>query len=530
MTSGYFSDSIDDTFAYTSWAWQFIEALKEGIIYPRWTPLSFLGFGSPTFILYSPFAFYLVAFLNTCTDSLIVAMNIAKFISFFISALGLFFFVKEFYSVKVALLTASFYLILPFHIFGVYKSGAFISTVSLVWFSPILLFVHRFIDRKEYKYIIYAGICYGFLILTHLVNTYMFTFVLIAFVIYLSMVKRAPKNIIIIPLIITIGIFISAAYIFPLVSEKQFINFRAFIGESGSFHYANYFILPNLTDKLPSYLFWPVYYNTFVSYVLFFSFFLLFILFQILKMNKLEEMENANRINKFFFGTALFSLFLLFGISSFIWDNIPYLKYMQFPVRWLNITAFCAVFLSATIFFLINPFHKEKKRYNFLIYILFFICILLDYQIISSAHIFKEKDILPVKTVNWTMEHLPVNVNVENIVKNADYKVKIVDSEGEGDFKIRAWKSAERIIESRANQTLTLRIRTFNFPGWTAYIDNMQTEIRTKKDIGDMLIDIPSGEHILRLRFVDTPIRYYSKLISLFSFFLMAFLVMTKKK
>lgn len=59
LSTDYFSATEDDTFAYTSWAIQFIDALKEGIIYPRWIPLNFWRYGSPTFIFYPPLSYYL---------------------------------------------------------------------------------------------------------------------------------------------------------------------------------------------------------------------------------------------------------------------------------------------------------------------------------------------------------------------------------------------------------------------------------------------------------------------------------------
>jgi uncharacterized membrane protein len=92
----YFSCIIEDSYTYTSWAWQFIQALKEGVIYPRWLPLNFWGYGSPTFILYPPLAFYLVAFFNVFTHSLIAAMNITKLAALVFSGVGMFFLVKEF--------------------------------------------------------------------------------------------------------------------------------------------------------------------------------------------------------------------------------------------------------------------------------------------------------------------------------------------------------------------------------------------------------------------------------------------------
>jgi uncharacterized membrane protein YfhO len=134
---------------------------------------------------------------------------------------------------------------------------------------------------------------------------------------------------------------------------------------------------------------------------------------------------------------------------------------------------------------------------------------------------------MPVKPVNWTNE-LPIWVNQEKIDKSEDIKQAVAIQKGEGTAEVVAQKSAERVIAITAEEPLTVRIRTFNFPGWKAYVDNRQVAIKTEKDTGAMLIDIPEGKQALTLKFEDTPIRYYSKLISSVSFFIMMiFLVLT---
>ena len=179
LTPGYFSIIVNDVYTYTSWAWQFNEALKEGIIYPRWLPLDFWEYGGPIFILYPPLAYYLTAFFNIFTASIISAMNITKFTALFLSTAGMFFLVKEFYSEKIALLTALFYLIFPYTIFQFYLVGTFASTVSIMWLPPILLFTYRYLERNQVNYMILAGICFAGLILTHLINAYMFSFIVV---------------------------------------------------------------------------------------------------------------------------------------------------------------------------------------------------------------------------------------------------------------------------------------------------------------------------------------------------------------
>lgn len=45
-----------------------------------------------------------------------------------------------------------------------------------------------------------------------------------------------------------------------------------------------------------------------------------------------------------------------------------------------------------------------------------------------------------------------------------------------------------------------------------------------------MLLDIPRGNHMLELKFEDTPVRRYGKIISLVSIVIFAYLILREKK
>ena len=187
-------------------------------------------------------------------------------------------------------------------------------------------------------------------------------------------------------------------------------------------------------------------------------------------------------------------------------------------------TTYAVVFLSAVIFPLPDTFYKAKIRHICFIALLFLSCLLLDYKYISSAVILNRQELIPVKAVNWFSYHVPVGVDIDRLDKNDDLRERAIAVEGEGKADVAAWRSAERVIEISAQTPLTLRIRTFNFPGWKAYIDDAQAEIKIEEGTRAMLVDIPEGNHTLVLRFEDTPIRYYSKIISLGSLFVIAFI------
>jgi uncharacterized membrane protein len=525
MSQGYFSCVIQDTVEHTGWAWQFFEALKEGTIYPRWMPLKFWGYGSPIFVLYPPLAYYFVALVSLFTGSVITAMNITKSLSLFICGTGMFFLVKEFYSKKIALLSASFYMVLPYTVFQLYFIGTFASTISYVWFAPIILFTYRYMKNRQHRHILYAGLCYGGLILTHLVYAYMFSYVIITFIVYMSISEKRLRDITIVPFIVIIGILISSAYVLPLVYEKQFMQLEAITKEG--FNFAKFFILPNLTDRFPTGSVWPVYYDTYLLHALFFITLTVIFSFQIVRYRYSLNMKHERVLAMFFIIVAAASIFLLFGISTYIWKTFPYFKYISFPYRWLSIAAFAIAFLSAPVFRILERINKTKRRNIILILSLFVICLLLDYKYISSATFFSENELIPVRAANWvTTEYLPKWVSIDKIHKDDNFQLKRVETSGEGDIKIVTWESSERDIEITARAPLTVKIRTFYFPGWESYSNGVKTDIGIEEGTGAMLVKIPQGSYMLSLRFKDTPVRYYAKIISLIAFFIIVFITL----
>jgi hypothetical protein len=439
-------------------------------------------------------------------------MNITKFLALFFCGVGMFFLVREFYPEKIALLTSSFYIVFPYNIFQFYFVGTFASTVSFVWFSPIILFTYRYLRDRQYKDALYAGLCYGGLILTHIINAYMFTFVLVALICYMSIAKKAYINIVSIFFITAIGFLVSAAYIVPVLFEKQFFTLSGYISYGYNFSY--YFLLPNMTSKLPQDSLWPEYYDTIIFFIILFAILIFMSLSRMIKIRHMKIIEGSLSMNKFVFCVALWSLFLLLGISTFIWENVPYFRYIQFPYRWLNITTFAVVFLSAIIFFTQDSHSKIKTKRSLFIVLLFLTCLILDYRYINTAHIFTKEFLTPVRPINWINE-LPVWVDQDKIDKNEDMKQAVIIQEGKGRVEVVTWKSAERSIDVTAQTPLRLRMRTFYFPGWKAYIDHVQTDIEIEKNIGAILVDMPKGRHTLLVKFEDTPVRFYAKLVSL---------------
>src|SRR5438552_9579789 len=117
FTSPHFSSCvIDVSILQMCWVRQFAQVLGEGVWLPRWLPDANGGYGSPTFIFYSPLVYYVTALFYWVTGSVVLSMKLARFLGLFLSGLAMFTYSEALTSRKLALLVSLVYLVIPFHV------------------------------------------------------------------------------------------------------------------------------------------------------------------------------------------------------------------------------------------------------------------------------------------------------------------------------------------------------------------------------------------------------------------------------
>lgn len=526
---GYYCILLNDSITYTRWAHQFAQALSEGLLYPRWMPDEFWNYGSPTFILYSPLCFYLVALFKVFTGSIIQAMNYVKLLSLVVQGIGMYFLVKELYSRKTAFHTAAFYILFPYNLLQIYAFGPFAGNASWMWFSPIFLCLYRFFNRKQNRYLIYAGICYGGLLLTHLLTAYMFSFVMGFFVLLMSVRQGRLRGTLALPATVTIGLLISAAYVLPLIFERKFLQLNAFISDGPGYVYSNFFFLPDMTSKMPPNLFWPTYYPLLLTHASAIVAAVVFCSLLMLRYGREQGLHKVGEVNCILLLIFSVTIFFMVGLSAPVWEFVPFFKYIQFPARWLSQTIFVGTVVAAFGF---NSYADSPYPHRVIKYVLpliFLTLVFIDAGYIRKVAPLSQDQLSHVRPV-WPEEHLPLGVNLQALEKEAPH-AEAVTVEGAGKAEVVSWKSATREIKVAAVNPVTVKVRTLNFPGWVAYIDGKESETATVAGSKAIAVKIPSGQHRLKLVFSDTPVRRYGKLISLCSILLaFAFVVVSGSK
>jgi hypothetical protein len=465
----------------------------EGVLYPRWVDTPF-GYGSPTFIFYAPLSFYVIGIINILTNSLGISIKIAIYLSFFLSGLSMYFFARKLNGERAGLVSGVLYQLLPYHIFNLFCRGVVPELFAFIWFPLILLFLHKvFTDRKSSS-IVFLSFAYAGLIMTHLVSAFMFTFVMIGYALYLSLIEK-KKGMLKLLCAIALGLGLSSIYLIPVIFERGFVHIELI----KVFDYKDSFLF--IKNNLVKREFYPIIHGIVTLEIAFlmFSFFLI--------KRKLIKANNA-----FFILLLFISLFLTTPLSQLIWRYVPEFSNLQFPWRWLTFSGLSVSIISGM---LISNFKGEvQKSTGIFLLILLVISIFIMFQV----SFFKKGEIEQWRThpgIFSPFEYRPVWLKNPGRVLLPVENVTLI--KGEGSVSILEWKSNQRVLSTNSESDVRLKLSTFYYPGWKTKIDNKQSSIMVDGDSGSIIVEVPEGKHKVELIFEDTSERYYAKIISIIS-------------
>ena len=508
---------------------QFDRSIHEGFFYPRWVPDFNNGYGSPSFVFYSPLGYYLVSAVRLFTPSLTIAMIAAIWLGFFLSGVTMFVTTNKMFGGAGSVLPAVIYQILPFHLWDIYIRGTLAEFFAFIWFPLIILFMQKTIESRNKMAIVGLSLSYAGLILTHLVSGFIFSLVIAACFIYSYFRLRDKKPLIRTLCSLGLGLGLSAVYLLPVVFERKFVQIEYIVTCPVGNYKKNFLFTWDKVQTVLRNFYLPVHIGVLLEVALF--------IFVVLLMRKNKErLSNGQPLNFFVF-LFFAAFFLTTPLSRPIWDIAPGFPFLQFPWRWIPMMDLALCFLLGFLFsfgYMSSLGSVKLKR----IVIYFLIALsLISFVTISQSRVIPDTSISkflhPEQIKNLMdppMEYAPIWAgNIKKIMSEAkNEKVSVISGTALTD--IVEWKSEKRVININASTSSLIRIATFYYPGWEAYIDNMRTEIKIEKGVGAMLIDIPEGRHIVVLKFEDTPLRYYAKIISLISFCVVVLLALFIRK
>lgn len=520
-------------------------ALKQGDWYPRWVDGLGFGFGYPLFNFYPPFIYYLGELFHLIGFSLIWSMKFVVISGFYLSAVAMYYFAKRVLGRMPAFVSAALYVFFLYHGITAYVRGALAEFFSFAILPFLFLSIWNLYKEPVLKQAALYGVALAVLILVHPLIAFPALFFIAAFTLFGLMFSRKRKDYLIsaaFGFLSALGL--SAFFWLPSIVEKQYTLVDAVLTRELA-DYAIHFVclkqlwfsawgyggsIAGCEDGI-SFQLGKVHIGMAVTSVL------LFVFFVFTKKDRAGEKKYL-----LFLSLAAFSLFMVLPVSRPLWDTIRFLAYLQFPWRFLTFAGFFVSVLGGfAIFFfekLSFPSFFLPKRFL----VLGVVLVVIVLTIIRYAPLFRpqsypratDQERTSAEEVKWrisrsSFEYIPDEVATRK--SELGTTIPVIDKDEafhapaeiwipEATVEVKKETFREKIFRISAPKTASVRVNTFHFPGWTAYIDGKKTAIESDNPYRLISVQVPSGSHELTLIFEDTPVRRYANAISI-GFFLL---------
>jgi hypothetical protein len=329
-----------------SWAKQFADQFRAGILYPRWLPESFDGLGVPGLYFYPPIAFWADALLSAATFNLLsVSYRLALSALLLLWASGLAmraWLGAEAVSPRVALVGAVAYMAAPYHLLDHYWRGAYAEFAAYVVLPLLMLAVRHVAERRRFS-LIFLAVAYAALPMTHLPTALLISLTALPmYVLYrawqLGAAQPALGFLGRCAVAGVLGLGLAAIYLVPALTLQDWL--LADTLWSGYFDVENWFLLAPHRWPRPTDMMWAI--SSFAAAYAFAAIGVVALVARRLVPGQWRS-ETA-----FWSLIALACLLLVAGAVPWFWQ-LPFVSKVQFPWRMMIVVEFAAISALCTV-------------------------------------------------------------------------------------------------------------------------------------------------------------------------------------
>jgi len=506
---------------------EFDAAIRDGVWYPGWATDQALGYGYPTFVLYPPLAYYVAEGFHLLGAAKVAAIKWTWALATMGAGLAMYAYARHVMGRRRGLLAAIVYVYMPYHLADIYVRAALAEYAAFVWMPLALLAFHRLVEEVTLPRIGGAALAYGALLLTHNVTGLAFTPFLALYVLFRLLLepgtgkKRWARPAAALGgAILAFGI--AAALLLPGFFERSYINQEQWVRET--YNYADHFVQPaHLLSAEWGYAPGTPGTEGAISFQLGA---VPMILALVATVAAFRRSRRERALMLFFAGAALLLLLLMTPVSAPLWEMLPIASLVQFPWRLL---ALMAVMLATLSGFAIPASDARQHKGQVLLLALVAILGSLAYTLpqYTDTPEYAEEPLLSVKfeldytdmrgMTAWTEEMPDTSPLVEQYLAGEDLVTAVALDPAASLEMIRAGGASDEVLVRSPDGT-ALRFYTYYFPGWRVYVDGERLPdeaLRPETVYGLITVDVPPGEHLVLLRWGDTPLRAAGKALTL---------------
>jgi len=504
------------------------QAIRQGVLYPRWVGGLGFNFGYPLFNFYPPLIYYVAEFFHLIGFNLLWSFKLMIITGSFFSSIGMYLLGKRFFDKKTGILSATLFTFFFYRAITIYIRGAWAEFFAMSILPFVFLGLDNIYRNNGFKRSLLFSISLGLLILAHpLIAFPTFFFIGPFFIFYFFCSENRwlfLKNFLI---GVFLGLSLSAFFWLPSIIEKQYTLVDAILTHELA-SYQIHFIYPiqlwfsewgyggSIAGPADGISFQLGKIHIFLAiFSLVASLFYFFI----------NRERKSLKIYFFLFFLLLFSLFMSVTYSQSIWDRIKYLWYLQFPWRFLTFTGIFISLIAAAGTYYLGKLIKadsgsKKVLFNLFIIIIIFITVI-KYITYSKPHdprSYDEKKLTSFEEISWRVSKTSFEFSPKGIkTKKTELGTTTIGLEKQDLTKdsfhilsdnkenVRVKKLTDNFskkeFEVESKSPVIFKLNTFNFPGWQASLDGQEIKISDDNSYKLITVSVPEGDHKLFFSF-----------------------------
>jgi len=478
----------------------------------RWVPDMGYGNGYPLFNFYGPLPYY----IGAMASYILGYIGAAKFLFFLplvFGAVGMYILAKELFGKVTGVVGGVLYLLAPYRALDAYVRGAVGESFSLGLIPFIFFFLLRLIKLRNRKYFILATISTALFFVSHNIMTLIFTPLMIIWVAFwLYREKWKGLKISLLSLVLAFGL--SAFFVLPAFFEKGLVQTEALTRNELDFRAQFVKVSQLFIDRSWNYSGSQPQSNTTISYQIGWPLWWLVALTSLIVV--LSKRRKNTLLFSLLFSIFVFGVFMTHNKSSFVWEKIKILAFVQFPWRFLSIVIFSGSLLGS--FFL--SFFKGRRLISLSILIII-LTIGFNWRYFKPEHFYynvtdQEKlsgQVFIDQQAGAVLDYLPKTaLEPREPAPSAPFFVRGTGSISNFSNKSNRWE-----FDAEVTKDAGIDLPVFDFPNWTVLVNNKIFPHTHTNVLGRIEITLPKGEYHVAGEFKNTPIRTWSNDLSLMS-------------
>ncbi len=536
--------------------------VRGGVLYPRWAPNFYFGFGYPIFNYYAPLAYYLGLPATLISGmNAVLGVKVVFVLSFLLGAAGVYAFVRDWWGRSGAIVGAAAFIFSPYFLYvDPHARGDLAETLSFGLFPLSLWALGRLQRTGSAISFLAAVLSTAAVIVSHNLMAMVFFALLLAWVLWENATRSLSEtaenasdrpgiglsNERGIWMILALGLAVGVAAFFwlPVALEQDAVNLNSLIGDGGHFDFRNHFLGIGELLGPTQWLDWGATEPEFTLNLGMAQW-----LLSMLGVAGIVTGFARHRGQALFFALSAAGLiFMMTAASTPIWEVVPLLPFLQFPWRLLGpAAAVLAILAGIGVQSLLDCLAHSGDRHfqsaghlrvvrNWLAVLLILLVLVLalpltmpppwpevPWDTSARAVMAIERQGRWLGTTS-TADFVPRTVEILPRPNDAmidqffggaglDRVNRATLPEGttaEGEV-VTPLHTRYRVSSDRG---FLLRLFLFAFPGWEARVDGVAVETELGRPEGFLVVPVPEGEHTVDVSFENTAERKVAWLIT----------------